>query len=272
MTFIKCDMKNRNLISVIWMFVITTHLAFSQKVVFLHHSTGRNVFTEGNVKALIDEYNKANHRSVEFTARIFPNTPWPWSNYPFDYWKLWIDGSCSSQNPNIECIQTLAKKYDMVIMKHCYPGSAIKPNTGKPDVTSETKTLENYKEQYRALRSLFDSFPDTKFMVWTLAPLHRMATTPEAAGRAREFVEWVKNDWLKEDNKPHPNIYIFDFFCHLAELDANPAQGVRYCLRYDFERDHSKGDSHPNLAANKHAGPLFVKAVTDAFYPAIIQP
>ena len=178
----------------------------------------------------------------------------------------------ASQNPNIECIQTLAKKYDMVIMKHCYPGSAIKPNTGKPDVTSETKTLENYKEQYRALRSLFDSFPGTKFMIWTLAPLHRMATTPEAAGRAREFVEWVKNDWLKEDNKPHPNIYIFDFFCHLAELDANPAQGVRYCLRYDFERDHSKGDSHPNLAANKHAGPLFVKAVTDAFYPAIIQP
>lgn len=272
MTFIKCDMKNKNLILVIWMFVITTHLAFPQKVVFLHHSTGRNVFNEGNVKALIDEYNKANHRSVEFTARIFPNTPWPWSNYPFDYWKLWIGGSCDSQNPNIECIQTLAEKYDMVIMKHCYPGSAIRPNTGKPDVTSETKTLENYKEQYRALRSLFDSFPGTKFMVWTLAPLHRMATTPEAAGRAREFVEWVKNDWLTEDNKPHPNIYIFDFFSHLAEMDANPAQGVRYCLRYDFERDHSKGDSHPNLAANKHAGPLFVKAVTDAFYPAIIQP
>lgn len=259
-------MKNKNLVLLVWALFFSVNCVFSQKVIFLHHSTGRNVFKEGDVPGLIEAFNKNNGKSLEVTERSFPNTPWPWSNYPYDYWKLWIGGSCNSENPNIECMQTLAAKYDLVVLKHCYPGSAIKPNTGKPDVTSETKTLENYKEQYRALRSLFDSFPGTKFMVWTLAPLHRLATTPETAVRAGEFVDWVKNEWLTEDNKPHPNIYVFDFFSLLAELDANPAKGVRYCLKYDFERDHSKGDSHPNLSANQYAGPLFAKAVEEVFY------
>jgi len=258
-------MKKLKVILLIWTLLFSFGSSFSQKVIFLHHSTGENVFKAGGVPGYIETFNKAEGKKLEVKEMNYPNDPWPWSNYPYDYWKLWIDGSCKSGNPNIECIKGLASKYDLIIFKHCFPGADIKPNIGKPDITSEVKTLENYKEQYRALRSLFDSYPGTKFMVWTLVPLHRLDTSPECAGRAWEFVKWVKSEWLTEDKKAHPNIYIFDFFSIVAELNANPSEGVRYCLKYEYEGSHTDSDSHPNTAANKKAAPLFAKAIEDAF-------
>ncbi len=240
-------------------------ISYGQRIIFLHHSTGNNVYREGTVVAYIDSINKADGTSLKISERGFPDDPWPWENYPYDYWKLWVNGSCNTENPRIECISKLAANNDLVIFKHCFPGADIKPNTGKPDVSSDVKTLENYKEQYRALRSVLDSYPDTKFMVWTLVPLHRLATTPEVAGRAFDFVQWVKNDWLKEDGGQHPNILIFDYFSLVAELDQKPANGVTYCLKYEFEKSHTNSDSHPNVAANKFAGPVFAKAIAKAF-------
>jgi hypothetical protein len=258
-------MKKEMYLILVFILLLGAGKCYSQKVIFLHHSTGNNVFKEGNVASCIDSYNKSNRKSLVLSERSFPDNPWPWANYPYDYWKLWINGSCKSDNPKIECLKTLAANYDMIVFKHCFPGADIKPNTGKPDVSSEVKTLDNYKEQYRALRSLFDSYPATKFMVWTLVPLHRLATTPETAQRAYEFVQWVKNKWLTEDGKPHPNILIFDFYSLVAELNENPANGTRYCLKYNFERSHTDSDSHPGKEANQMAGPLFAKAIEEAF-------
>lgn len=237
---------------------------YGQKVIFLHHSTGNGVYMEGNVVAYIDSVNKADGTFLNVSERAYPDDPWPWANYPYDYWQLWVNGSCDTENPRIECISKLAANHDLVVFKHCFPVSAIKANTGNPDVTSDVKTLENYKEQYRALRSVFDSYPGTKFMVWTLVPLHRLATSPDAAERAWEFVQWVKSDWLKEDGALHPNIIIFDYFSLVAELDEKPVNGVAYCLKYDYEKSHSERDSHPNTAANKYAGPVFANAIVNA--------
>jgi len=258
-------MNKQKLLWLGWAILFSVQCTFSQKVVFLHHSTGNNVFMEGNVQAEIAAINKTTGKSLVVTEKGFPDDPWPWSNYPYDYWKLWIDGSCKPDNPRIACMKSLVAAYDLIILKHCFPGADIMPDKGKPDVGSEEKTLENYKEQYRALRTLFDTYPATKFMVWTLAPLHRLSTTPEAAGRAHEFVEWVKHEWLSEDGKPHTNILIFDFFGQVAETGDSPVNGVRYCLRYEYERDHNDPDSHPNTVANLMAGPLFARAITGVF-------
>lgn len=258
-------MKFKMYLILIFIFCAIVNNANSQKVIFLHHSTGDNVYNEGNVASLMDSYNKANRKSLVITERSYPNDPWPWSNYPYDYWKLWIGGSCNPSDPDIECMNTLASKYDMVILKHCFPGADILPNTGKPDVNSDVKTLENYQEQYRALRSLFDSYPRTKFMIWTLTPLHHLDTSPENARRAYEFVKWVNKEWLTEDGKSHPNIVIFDFYSLIAELNGSQANSVRYCLKYDFEKSHTDSDSHPNVAANQYVGPIFVKAISNAF-------
>jgi uncharacterized protein YjdB len=257
-------MRNQITTIILCCLLAITTKGYSQDVIFLHHSTGAGVYFAGNVASWITSYNTANNKSIRLVERNFPNES-IWGNYPYDYWKLWINGSCNSGDPQIECLNTLAANYDLVIFKHCFPGSAILPSNGNPDVSSSAQTIDNYKLQYRALRNLMDSYPTTKFMVWTLAPLHRLETTVEAAKRAYEFVQWVKNEWLVEDGKSHSNIIIFDFFSLVAELNENPTNGVKYCLKYDYEISHTILDSHPNTTANQYVGPIFAQAIANAF-------
>jgi len=243
--------------------------AQSDKAIFLHHSTGAGVYSEGNVSTWITSYNTQNSTSYSVTEFAYPNTPWGWENYPYDYWKLWVDGSCDNTQYNIQCLDKLCQNYELVIFKHCFPGAGIVEDASAGDVSSSSKTLPNYKLQYRALLSLFDQYPNNKFMVWTLAPLHRNATTAAQAQLAAQFVAWVKNTWLSEDGKSHPNVFVFDFFRLVAEQSASPTNGVQYCLKYDYEGSHSGDDSHPNTLANETVGPLFAQKIVDVLAQAI---
>lgn len=245
--------------------IMTAAALNSQSAIFLHHSTGEGVFLEGKVAKWISNYNTANNTKYSITERSYPNTPYPWENYPFDYWNLWVNNKCNATNSNIHCLSNIVRDYDMVIFKHCFPGAGIGPESGPPSVSSSTKTIGNYKLQYRALRALMDQHPTKKFIVWTLAPLHRLETTTEEAKRAREFVNWVKSEWLTEDGKSHPNIFIFDFFGLLAESSSNPKNGKTNCLKYEYEKSHSVIDSHPNTLANETVGPVFAQFIVNTF-------
>ncbi|OGI32396.1 MAG: hypothetical protein A2343_03915 [Candidatus Moranbacteria bacterium RIFOXYB12_FULL_35_8] len=152
-------------------------------------------------------------------------------------------------------MNTLTQNYEVIIFKHCYPGAAVLADTGSPSVSSSVKSLENYKLQYRALRSMLDSYPNNKFIIWTLSPLHRLATTEANAQRAKEFVDWVKEDFLTEDSQPHENIYIFDWWGYVAGLDNY--------LKYEYEISHTGSDSHPNNQANIDVGPIFSQFIVD---------
>jgi len=256
-------------ITIIMLFIILAvsgqeALADKEKIIFLAHSTGTNLFNQGDVSEWIQSYNSSNGTTYQITRRSYPNTPYTWDNYPYDYWNLWINGQCNSDSTGIECLESLTQDYDVIIFKHCYPGASILPDTGNPSVTSEVKKLENYKLQYRALRDKLDTFPDTKFIIWTLVPRHRLATNSGNAGRAKEFVEWVKNEYLSEDGDPHNNIYIFDFFGIVAESNPTPENGEINCLKYEYELSHTDSDSHPNQAANQYAGPIFAQFIVDS--------
>ncbi len=254
--------KIRKLFTLICLLLIIVSTE-GQKIYFLHHSTGGNVWNEGKVKEWISDYNKKNGTSYQAFERSYPNKPYPWANYPYDYWNLWINNNCDNTNDNIACMDKLTKEYDVIIFKHCFPGASIKKDSGNPSVSSEFKTLENYKLQYRALRKLMDSYPETTFIVWTLAPLHRLSTNPSDAARAREFVNWVKTSWLTEDGSKHPNIHIFDFFAYTAESNPDPKYGAVNCLKYEYEKNHSSGDSHPNTLANQTVGPIFAEFIVN---------
>jgi hypothetical protein len=246
---------------IILIIFISGALAQGQSVIFLHHSTGEGVYLEGNVASWIANYNSLNGKSYSITERAYPNTPYPWDNYPYDYWNLWVNGQCSGTNLNTQCLNNIVQNYDVVVFKHCFPGASVVADNGSPSVSSPIQTLANYKLQYRALRALMDQFPQKKFIVWTLAPLHRLATNTNDASRAREFVNWVKTTWLTEDGNSHPNIYIFDFFGLAAELSTSPANGAVNTLKYNYEKSHSDSDSHPNLLANQTIGPVFAQFV-----------
>jgi hypothetical protein len=229
--------------------------ANNDHIIFLHHSTGAGVWSGGNVPGWFSNYNAAHGTSFSISDRLYPDTPYLWNNYPYDYWNLWVNGACNSSNPNIECMNTLAANHNIVIYKHCFPGADVVADNGLPAVGSSIQTLANYKLQYRALRQMMDSYPNNKFIVWTLVPLHRLATDATTAARAKEFVDWVKNSWLTEDGHSHQNIFIFDFWGLVAGTDN--------FLRYEYEGSHTGSDSHPNGQANATVGPIFSQFIVD---------
>lgn len=249
------------------------HSGISQKVIFLHHSTGWAVYNEGHMADWINNYNTEHVTSYELTERSYPDAPYPWDNYPYDYWNLWINNACDNSNPGIACMDKLCADYNVIIFKHCYPGSAITDDPANPSASSPVKSIANYKLQYRALRTLMDGYPENKFIVWTLAPLHRLATNSAAAAKARQFTDWVKNDWLTEDGQSHPNIYIFDFWGYTAESNPTPAQGKVNCLKYEYEYMHENtDDSHPNTLANETVGPLFAQFIVNTIEDIPVVP
>jgi len=238
---------------------------FSQNIIFIHHSTGAGVYGGGiGLPQWFTNYNTSHSTSYAISEVSYPDTPYDWANYPYDYWNLWVNtGQCDNSKPGIRCFDWFISNYNVIIFKHCFPGAGIEADNGTPLVSSGIKTIANYKLQYRALRSLMDSYPGNKFIVWTLAPLHRNATDTESAARAREFVNWVKNDWLTEDSKSHPNIYVFDFFGYAAESNPAPVNGKVNCLKYEYEGSHDGNDSHPNATANATIMPLFGQFIVD---------
>ncbi len=269
--------KYKIFLIVIGMFLYNVQSSFAAvndnaKIRFLHHSTGSNVYSQGGVSNWFSNYNTNNETNYSISEVNYPTNGYPWNNYPYDWWNLWVTENtdelprtpaCQEGNVNMECLSNLTQQYDVIIFKQCYPGAGIGVDTGNPDVTSNLKTLENYKEQYRALRKEFDKYPDNLFIAWTLVPLHRLNTDTDTAARAKEFVDWVNNEWLSEDSESHSNIKIFDFWSYAAELDQNPDNGQINTLKYEYEGTHTSSDSHPNTLANQTIGPIFSQAIVD---------
>jgi hypothetical protein len=262
-------------IKIFWITIVLIFLTSSnvmaqagdQRIILLRHSTGGNLYQQGRVAKWFADYNSANGTSYNISMRAYPDSPYSWKNYPYDYWNLWVNpkGPANPGNPNIDTLENLAHDYDVIIWKHCFPGADIQPDTGSPSVSSSAKRIENYKLQYRAVREKLDSFPDTIFIVWTLVPLHRLSTTPKEALRARQFVDWIRNEWLTEDKKSHPNIFIFDFWKYMAEdrLTTSHPNGLANTLLYKYEISHTRNDSHPNTLANQTVGPIFAQRIVD---------
>jgi hypothetical protein len=226
------------------------------RIVFLHHSTGQVVLVgntpkivfkvtgKGDVAKWISNYNRSNGASLRFEAVDFPTGQnYEWANYPFDYHNIWVRHAGAVPYKGEPTLEMLTSKYDVIVWKHCYPVGEILADTGKPDVDSKEKRLENYKAQYLDLRDKMRSFPDTKFIVWTGAALVKDGTTPEQAARTRQFFDWVKSEW----DEPGDNIFLWDFY----ELET---EGGLY-LKDEYAK--SRTDSHPRSDFGGRVAPLF---------------
>lgn len=215
------------------------------KVIYLHHSTGNNVW-KGGVPEGVAEHNKANGTNYRITEQAFPKEkPYGWANYPYDYWNIWVKNAGPKAFKEEPTLEMLTKDYDVIVFKHCYPVSDVKADQGSPDVASNRKSLENYKLQYAALKEKMKAFPETKFIVWTGALRAEDDTTPEMAERAKGFFEWVRNDWDEKGD----NIFLWDF----AQIEGD---GGLYLKK---ENQENPQDSHPAPGFCKKAAALFVK-------------
>jgi hypothetical protein len=217
------------------------------KILFLHHSTGECVWN-GGVKEWFTAYNKANKTEYEITEQNFPkDDPYGWNNYPYDYWNIWVKHAGDKPFKGEPTLEMLTAKYGVIVFKHCFPVSAIEEDTGKGDVASEDKRIENYKLQYEALKKKLREFPKTKFILWTGAALVKGETDEDSAKRAKAFFEWVRDKWDERGD----NIYVWDF-------RALETEGGLY-----LKGVNAAGDSHPNEKFSKKVAPLFGQRVVD---------
>ena len=231
-------------------------------IIFLHHSTGKRIWRgdvskiastlgfNGDVSKWFDNYNKSNNKNFKISETNFPKeSPYGWKNYPYDYYNIWDKNAGNKPFNEESTLEILTAKYDVIIFKHCFPVSNIKPNESTADINSELKTLDNYKLQYNALKEKMLQFPDSKFIIWTPTAQVERKTNKEEAGRANEFSEWVKTEWdVKGDN-----IYLWDF----RELQVEGG------LYFKDEYADSPNDSHPNERFSHSIVPLFSKRVVD---------
>lgn len=225
------------------------------RIIFLHHSTGGKIWN-GGVPELIKEYNQNNGTNYQINEQNYPATKggYPWSNYPYDYYNLWIKHTDASQDKEELNLDQIAANYDVIILKHCFPVGQIKADKGKPDINSNRKSLENYKLQYNALRDRMLQFPDKKFIVWTGAALSEDSTTFEQAKRSKEWADWVRNEW----DKPDDNIFIFDF----EQLETEGGLYLKY--------PSAPKDSHPDTNFSKAAAYEFVKKIIEVVNASVI--
>jgi len=231
------------------------------RIVLLHHSTGEIVWGSG-LPQYFKAWNQAHGTHYEIAERSYPDTTrgkawllrivrkklfdrlvdhYPWDNYPWDYWNLWVAHTGADRDRGELNLDDLAKAYDVIVFKHCYPVSNIKADDGRPSVSSPAKTVANYQLQYEALKARMHQFPDKRFIVWTPTALPRISTNAEDAGRANQFSDWVKGTWDQKGD----NIFVWDF----RELETD---GGLYLKPEKAENDHSDYPG-PALAAQAAA-------------------
>lgn len=220
------------------------------KILFLHHSTG-DVIWDGGVPGWIAAYNTAHETSYTATQQLFPlaNAGYPYANYPFDYWNIWVNHAGLSPYLGESTLEMLTPQYDVIVFKHCFPVSSIGPDTGSPDIASSAQTLENYKLQYAALKTKLLSFPENRFIVWTGAAKLAANTTLAQATRAKEFFDWVRTVWDESGD----NIFVWDFFN--LETDGG--------MYLNPEHAASGSDDHPSSTFATEVAPLFAERVVN---------
>jgi hypothetical protein len=222
-------------------------------VIFLHHSTGQNLITEGDVRPQLSNlgYQFWDH-GFNHTGLVRPDGAPTGTHYGIPGARgrgnTDVDGLASlfSQpvtDPPINAFSRLLQ-HEVIIVKSCFPNSAIKSD----------ETEEQFKTWYLQMRDAVDKNPDRVFIIMTSPPLHPQETSASEARRARAVADWLNSDdYLGE----RPNLFVFDFFDLLADKSS-------HVLREEYRRLPDEPDSHPNQAANETIGPLFVRFIDEA--------
>jgi hypothetical protein len=98
-------------------------LGTNVNIIYLHHITGACVWA-GGVQEWIDAYNASNGVSYNIVERAYPeSSPYGWSNYPYDYWNIWVNPAGMSQYMSEDTLELLPHRLYSYLWKHCYPSA-----------------------------------------------------------------------------------------------------------------------------------------------------
>jgi hypothetical protein len=221
---------------------------YAHRMVFLHHSVGKGILEEGNLRDSLMRMGIA-VKGMTYGDSIGQYTDM--CNW-LPKFQNDMKGILRFQNhPNVYYGDSRAN--DIVMFKSCFPNSDIgAEGAGAGDPLSSKKTLANYKAVFAGLAGEIRKYPNTLFIYMTFPPLVPAETTPESAGRARAFNVWLKNEFLPTYRQESGlnNLVIFDLFDILADRNN--------VLRAEY-RNENPQDSHPSPAANREAARKFME-------------
>ncbi len=224
-------------------------------IIFVHHSVGRNLLQEGAIREELSQLGAARGLDLRLWDHDYNDIGLtdpqgqtlgysfqiPGDDTDPDGWHdIWTTGNATRDS--------LLSRFTVIAFKSCYTASAI---------TSDAQ-LADYQRWYGEMAQVFDAHPDRLFVVLSPPPRHRLATDLDDADRARAFADWLGSPAFLAG---HPNVAFFDLFDQLAHPDDG--SDVRNMLRYDYERSHTDGDSHPNVTANATVGPRLAAFLAD---------
>lgn len=242
------------------------------RIIFLHHSVGRNLIRQGGVRDLVARWNEPDNARHEFWDHDYNEIGLtgpsgehvglsfgvPGDNTDPD--GLAVLFSQPVHDPPDNALSHLLS-FDVIIFKSCFPASAIHSQA----------QLEHYRRRYLAIRETLARYPDKLFIVVSPPPLApcsfiRMVRPNTEAGtnaqdalRARQFSSWLVSE---EYLQGLPNIAAFDLF----DLLAAPSNSGRHAnmLRAGYRSGRLGLDSHPNHRANVVIAPIFVEAIRES--------
>lgn len=244
-------------IAILFSSVIVKSQAYFRSGIFLHHSTGQNIWgPNGSSTSVPQEMNIYNAlHGYTGVQGVTMNEEW-WS--PSD--NEWVTQHAFFEDPDpITGIGYYLPGNRIIVIKSCFPSSAMS-GAGLPDDTlsPDMKTIVNYKWHWRHIVKVMKSHPENFFVIWTNAPLEPGSTDASEAALSNWFCTWAK-DTLANGLDPvfgvfPDNVYVFDFFHKLT--GPNGMMLSQYAT--------GSGDSHPNAAATALVAPQFVQEIFDA--------
>lgn len=243
--------------------------------VFVHHSCGSNWLSSGlrdalDTKDYIDEVNDVTYGTTmpQDSGRPDSLGSVEGDHTDMNHWIYWF-------NDYLDSLSDYGTDYGynrIIMFKSCYPASYIYEDGTEPGIPWGSKTLANYKAvfrhpdgtgnvysnsngyTYQALEDVFAAHPEILFIPITAPPMSYFSGTPqpEQIARARQFTNWLVDEWLPAYNARNPgldNVAVYDWFDFLA----NPND---HAERPNFLQDDYGGltsNSHPNTFANQES-------------------
>jgi|GEM_PF-1016156 len=266
----------RRVASCVLLFFGLAFVLFAEPILFLHHSCGANLISQGNVRFWIDSLNTVHGTSHEFWDHGYngdglrnASGEWLWYDWDVPEDNTYACGFARIFHQDVDttaCTNFFSHVIDSSVLfafKSCFPACEIYEDDTAADLADSCQqSLFNYQRLYRHIRDIIDTWPNKLFVPLTPPPLNPADTYLEQAARARHFAVWL-TDTFPYEGGSHPNIAVFDWYSMLAE--NNPSSPEYGMLRASY-RDGS--DSHPNALANATTGPIFAEflcAQMDAF-------
>jgi len=176
-------------------------------IVFLHHSVGSGLISEGNLRSLLTDrgYDLYDQGYNEQGLTLPDGAPAgygyvvPDDNTDPDGLAVIFSAPVESESGSATSApgNTISglMRHDVIMFKSCFPVSGI----------ASDAQLDAYKDYYRTIRSFADLHQDRLFIALTSPPLEPTSTNPAEARRARAFAQWLGSpDFVRE----HPNVVV----------------------------------------------------------------